>query len=146
MSILVFVEHHGSELQKGSLGVLTKAASLGDPDVAAVLVGGGVKALAPEAAKYGASKVFVVEDDALEPPLPQPRVDALAKVIEDNGYETVLIANSVLAADVAAGLAARCRIPSSSRSAGSRLRASRSSAPARSTRARTTPGRRKSST
>src|SRR5690349_18734859 len=37
MSILVFVEHHGSELQKGSLGVLTKAASLGDPDVAAVL-------------------------------------------------------------------------------------------------------------
>jgi len=107
MSILVFVEHHGTELQKGSLGVLAKAASLGDGDVAAVLAGGGVKALAGEAAKFGASKVFVVENDALEPPLPQPRVDALAKVIEDNGYETVLLANSVLAADVASGLAAR---------------------------------------
>ena len=29
--ILVFLEHHGSELQKGSLGVLSKAASLGGP-------------------------------------------------------------------------------------------------------------------
>ena len=107
MSILVFLEHHGSELQKGSLGVLTKAASLGDGDVAAVLVGGSVKALAGEAGKFGATKVFVAEDDGFEPPLPQPRVDVLAKVIEENGYDTVLIANSVLAADVAAGLAAR---------------------------------------
>jgi electron transfer flavoprotein alpha subunit len=105
MSILVFVEHHGTELQKGSLGVLAKAASLGD--VSAVLVGGGVKALGPEAARYGASKVHVAEDDSLEPPLPQPRVDVLAKVVADGGYDTVLFANSVLAADIAAGLAAR---------------------------------------
>ena len=105
MSTLVFVEHHGGELQKGSLGVLAKAASLGD--ASAVLAGGGVKALAPEAAKYGAAKVYVADDDSLEPPLPQPRVDVLAKVIADGGYDTVLFANSVLAADIAAGLAAR---------------------------------------
>ena len=105
MSVLVFVEHHGSELQKGSLGVLGKAASLGD--VSAVLIGGGVKALAPEAARYGASKVYVAEDDSLEPPLPQARVDVLAQVVADGGYDTVLFANSVLAADIAAGLAAR---------------------------------------
>jgi electron transfer flavoprotein alpha subunit len=105
MSTLVFVEHHGSELQKGALGVLAKAAELGD--VSAVLVGGGVKALAPEAAKFGASKVYVAEDDTLEPPLPQVRVDVLAKVVQDGGYDAVLFANSVLAADIAAGLAAR---------------------------------------
>ena len=105
MSTLVFVEHHGNELQKGSLGVLAKAATLGD--VSAVLVGSGVKALAPEAAKYGATKVHVAEDDSLEPPLPQARVDVLAKVVQDGGYDTVLFANSVLAADIAAGLAAR---------------------------------------
>ena len=40
-------------------------------------------------------------------PLPQPRVDVLAQVVEEGGYDTVLFANSVLAADVAAGLAAR---------------------------------------
>src|SRR5437879_627081 len=30
MATLVFLEHHGGDLQKGSLGVLSKAASLGD--------------------------------------------------------------------------------------------------------------------
>jgi electron transfer flavoprotein alpha subunit len=107
MSVLVFLEHHGAELQKGSLGVLAKAATLGDADVAAVLVGGGVSALASEAGKFGAGKVYVAEDDSLEPPLPQARVDVLAKVVRDGGYDTVLFANSVLAADIAAGLAAR---------------------------------------
>ena len=107
MSTLVFLEHHGSELQKGALGVLGKAASLGDGEVAAVLVGGGVKALASEVGKAGANKVYVAEDAALEPPLPQPRVDVIAKIVQDGGYDTVLFANSVLAADIAAGLAAR---------------------------------------
>jgi electron transfer flavoprotein alpha subunit len=105
MSILVFLEHHGGELQKGSLGVLARAASLGDAD--AVLVGGGVSALASEAGAYGAKRVHVADDASLDPPLPQPRVDVIAKVVADGGYETVLFANSVLAADVAAGLAAR---------------------------------------
>jgi electron transfer flavoprotein alpha subunit len=104
---LVFVEHHGSELQKGSLGVLSKATTLGEGDVAAVLVGAGVKALASEVATYGATKVYVAEDASLDPPLPQSRVDVLAKVVRDGGYDTVLFANSVLAADIAAGLAAR---------------------------------------
>jgi len=105
MSTLVFLEHHGGELQKGSLGVLAKAALLGDAD--AVLVGGGVSALAAEAGTYGAKKVHVADDASLDPPLPQARVDVIAKVVADGGYDTVLFANSVLAADIAAGLAAR---------------------------------------
>ncbi|HET8529023.1 MAG TPA: electron transfer flavoprotein subunit alpha/FixB family protein [Gaiellaceae bacterium] len=107
MSILVFLEHHGNELQKGSLGVLSKAASLRAGDVAAVIVGEGAKALAPEAGTYGAAKVFAVEGEAVQQPLPQPRVDAISTIVADGGYDTVFFANSVLAADVAAGLAAR---------------------------------------
>jgi electron transfer flavoprotein alpha subunit len=107
MPMLVFLEHHGDELQKGALGVLAKAASVGDGDVAAVIAGPGARALAGEAAKHGAAKVWVCEDDGVSQPLPQPRVDVLAQVIEEGGYDTVLFANSVLAADVAAGLAAR---------------------------------------
>jgi electron transfer flavoprotein alpha subunit len=107
MSILVFLEHHGNELQKGALGVLAKAASLGDDAVAAVVVGGGVKALASEAGTFGAATVYVVENDDLEPPTPQPRVDAIAQLVQEHGFENVFFANSVLAADVAAGLAAR---------------------------------------
>src|SRR2546430_9242829 len=107
MSTLVFLEHHGDEVLKGSLGVLSKAAVLGDADVAGVVLGSGVRPLAEQAAKFGAAKVYVADDARLEAPLPQPRVDVLAQMIRDKGIETVLFGNSVLAADVAAGLAAR---------------------------------------
>jgi electron transfer flavoprotein alpha subunit len=105
MKILVFLEHRGSELQKGALGVLAKGVQLGGAD--AVIAGEGAKGLAAEAAKHGAAKVWVCEDEQVQQPLPQPRVDVLAQVVADGGYDTVLFANSVLAADVAAGLAAR---------------------------------------
>jgi electron transfer flavoprotein alpha subunit len=104
---LVFLEHHENELQKGALGVLAKAQSLGSDEVAGALVGSGVKSLASEAGKFGAAKVYVADDPALEAPLPQPRVDALEQIVRDGGFDTVLFANSVLAADVAAALAAR---------------------------------------
>jgi electron transfer flavoprotein alpha subunit len=105
MPTLVFLEHHGDAIQKGSLGVLAKAASLGGAD--AVLAGEGAKALVAHAGRHGATKVWACEDAEVAQPLPQPRVDVLAQVIADGGYDTVLFANSVLAADVAAGLAAR---------------------------------------
>ncbi|HET8555998.1 MAG TPA: hypothetical protein VFL58_01665, partial [Gaiellaceae bacterium] len=107
MATLVFLEHHGSDLQKGALGVLAKAASLGDGDVSAVIAGPGARDLAREAGEYGAAKVWVCEDDEVAQPVPQPRVDVLAQAVEEGGYDTVLFANSVLAADVAAGLASR---------------------------------------
>ena len=106
MRALVFLEHHGSELQKASLGVLSKASTLGG-DVAAVVLGSGVRELAPQAGKYGAATVYVCDDERLAAPLPQPRVDALAALVRDEGFDTVLFAASVLSADIAAGLAAR---------------------------------------
>ena len=106
MSILVFLEQHDGQLQKGSLGVLAKAATLGEP-VAAAIVGADAKAVAPQAGEFGAATVYVAEDELLQQARPQPRVDVLAKVVRDGSYDTVLFANSVLAADVAAGLAAR---------------------------------------
>jgi electron transfer flavoprotein alpha subunit len=106
VTTLVFLEHHEGALQKGSLGVLSRAAALGG-DVAGVIVGSGVAGIAPSAGAYGASTVYVVDDPAFEAPLPQPRVDALEAVVAQSGAENVLFAASVLAADVAAGLAAR---------------------------------------
>jgi electron transfer flavoprotein alpha subunit len=106
VSVAVFLEHHEGELQKGSLGVLGKAASLGD-DVAGIVLGSGVKDLAAQAGRFGAKKVFVADAPELEAPLPQPRVDAIAQLVGEKGVETVLFAASVLASDVAAGLAAR---------------------------------------
>jgi electron transfer flavoprotein alpha subunit len=104
---LVFLEHHDGELQKDALGVLSKAVALGDSEVAGAVCGSGLATLPSQAGAYGAGKVWVADDAALEAPLPQPRVDVLAKVVREGGYDTVLFAASVLAADVAAGLAAR---------------------------------------
>jgi electron transfer flavoprotein alpha subunit len=106
MPTLVFLESHDGELTKGALGVLGKAVSLGG-DVAGVVLGSGVRDAAAAAGAFGASTVYVVDDDALAAPLPQPHVDALAAVVKESGADTVLFAASVLAADVAAGLAAR---------------------------------------
>jgi electron transfer flavoprotein alpha subunit len=106
MPVLVYVEDHEGELNRSSLGVLSRAAKLGE-EVAAVLCGSGVRDLAAQTGRYGASRAYVADDSALEHPLPQPRVDVLAKLIEDRGFDTILFGASVLTADVAAGLAVR---------------------------------------
>jgi electron transfer flavoprotein alpha subunit len=107
VSVLVFLEHHGGELQKDSLGVLGRAAQLFGEDVSGLIAGSGVGQLAPIAAQHGAKHVYVADDHALDAPLPQPRVDVLADLVGRDGFDTVLFAATVLTADVAAGLAAR---------------------------------------
>jgi electron transfer flavoprotein alpha subunit len=106
LTTLVFLEHHRDELLKGALGVLGKASSLGG-EVAGAVMGLKVREAAAQAGRFGARKVYVADDPALEAPLPQPRVDVLASIVREHEVDTVLFANSVLAADVAAGLAAR---------------------------------------
>jgi electron transfer flavoprotein alpha subunit len=106
MTALVFLEHHDADLVKGALGVLARAKTLG-LDVAGVVLGHDIGGVAASAGAFGATTVYVVDDPALAPPLPQPRVDALEAVVRETGADTVLFAASVLSADVAAGLAAR---------------------------------------
>lgn len=106
MSTLVFLEHHGTSIQKGALGVLTKAAQL-DPDTSAVVVGSGVAGLADQAGRYGAKTVFVAEGEGVAAPLPQPRVDIISRLVQEKGFTNVLFAASVLATDIAGGVSAR---------------------------------------
>jgi len=105
VKFLVFLEHHGGALEKGGLGVLGKAASLGEAE--GVVLGTGAAGVAAQAGAFGASKVYACEDEALSAPLPQPRVDALAALVQKSGADAVLFGASVLSADVAAGLSAR---------------------------------------
>jgi electron transfer flavoprotein alpha subunit len=102
---LVYLEQHAGELETGSLGVLSRAARLGE--AVGVVLGEGARALAPAAGSFGASAVFACEAPALVAPLPQPRVDALETLVAQTGADTVLFGASVLAADVAAALAVR---------------------------------------
>ena len=101
MKLLVFLEHHGDEATKASLGVLARARSLGD--AASVVVGSGVRGVAESVGGL----VFVADDERLAAPLPAPRVDVIAKLVRDEGFDAVLFAQSVLSADIAAALAVR---------------------------------------
>ena len=57
---LVFLEHHDGELQKGALGVLSKAASLGE--AAGVVVGAGAGAARRARRRsHGAAQVYVAD-------------------------------------------------------------------------------------
>ena len=84
---LVFLEHHDGAIQKGALGVLAKAVQL-DGAVTGVLIGSGVRDIADSAGAFGAATVFVADDERLSAPLPQPRVDVLAKLVRDEGFDT----------------------------------------------------------
>jgi electron transfer flavoprotein alpha subunit len=102
---LVFLEHYHGALEKGGLGVLGKAASLGE--AAGVVLGEGAADVASAAGGFGAAKVYVCDSPELSSPLPQPRVDALATLVGETSPDAVLFGASVLSADVASGLAAR---------------------------------------
>ena len=106
MRILVFLEHSGSEIQKNNLGVLAKAVSLG-AEVSGVVIGQAVAGLVEQAGRFGATTVYVADDAALAAPLPQPRVDVIARLQGEQSFDAILFAGSVLASDIAAGLAAR---------------------------------------
>jgi electron transfer flavoprotein alpha subunit len=105
VNLLVFLEHYHGALEKGGLGVLGKAASLGD--AAGVVLGEDAAAVASGAGTFGASKVYACAAPELGSPLPQPRVDALATLVEQTSPDAVLFGASVLSADVASGLASR---------------------------------------
>jgi electron transfer flavoprotein alpha subunit len=107
MNALVFLEHRNGEVTKGSLAVLSKAAALGDGAAGALVGRGPLAPLTEQAGRFGAATVHVAEGDTFDPPLPQPRVAVLAQLVRDHDYDTVLFSTSVLASDVAAGLAAR---------------------------------------
>jgi electron transfer flavoprotein alpha subunit len=102
--LLVFVHHDEGEFAPNSLGMLAKAASLGD--ATAFVAGSGLDdSWAAGLGGHGASKVVVADDGALAGGLSQPIVDAIEPLARD--ATAVLFGAGVVSADVAAGLAAR---------------------------------------
>jgi electron transfer flavoprotein alpha subunit len=106
MNALVYVEQRRGTPTQDSLGLLTRAKTVG-LTVFGVVCGSGVRTAAEEAVPYGAQRVFLIDDPRFEDQLPQPQVDVLAQLVRDQHIETMLFATSVLASDLAGALAAR---------------------------------------
>ncbi|HWH45870.1 MAG TPA: electron transfer flavoprotein subunit alpha/FixB family protein [Thermoleophilaceae bacterium] len=107
--ILTYVLHYEGEFNKNSLGAVSegakRAADLGQ-EAHAVVVGGDdlTDELCKSLGSYGATKVFRVKGPE---GLAQPVVDAMAKVIQDNGHSYAIFGGGLLGFEIGAGLTAR---------------------------------------
>jgi electron transfer flavoprotein alpha subunit len=107
--ILVYALHYEGAINKNSLGAVSEGARLASElggECHAIVVGGEdlTDELASSIGAYGATKVY--RANAPEG-LAQPVVDAMAKVIADDGHGYALFGGGLLGFEVGAGLAAR---------------------------------------
>jgi electron transfer flavoprotein alpha subunit len=109
-AILVYALHYQGEFNKNSLGALSEGAKLAKElggECAAVVVGDGddlTDELCGSLGRYGASRVFRARGPE---GLAQPVVDAMAKVISENGFKYALFGGGLLGFEIGAGLTAR---------------------------------------
>jgi electron transfer flavoprotein alpha subunit len=106
-NILVYALHYDGAINKNSLGAVSEGAKLAAElggECHAIVIGQPADDLAASLGSWGAKKVYRV--DAPEG-LAQPVVDAMAKVITDNGHKYALFGGGLLGFEIGAGLAAR---------------------------------------
>src|SRR5256714_6540232 len=106
--ILTYALHYEGAFNKNSLGAVAEAAKLAQElgtEAHVLVLGEDVSDdLAGSLGGYGAQKVFKVSGPE---GLAQPVVDAMAKVMEDNGHDYALFGGGLLGFEIGAGLAAR---------------------------------------
>jgi electron transfer flavoprotein alpha subunit len=107
--VLTYVLHYEGEFNKNSLGAVSEAAvraqEIGGQCHALVLGGDDLtQELCQTLGGYGATKVFRAKGDE---GLAQPIVDAMAKVMDENGHQYALFGGGLLGFEIGAGLAAR---------------------------------------
>jgi electron transfer flavoprotein alpha subunit len=107
--ILVYALHDDEgNFNKNSLGAISEAAKLAGEiggDAAALVVGDVSDEAAAGLGAYGAKKVYRAKE--VPEGLAQPIVDAMAKVISDEGFSYALFGGGLLGFEIGAGLTAR---------------------------------------
>jgi electron transfer flavoprotein alpha subunit len=103
--ILVLVDHAEGAVKKPTYEMLTLAARLGEPS--AVFIGPADKnsEVAEAAKKYGAGKVYAIDDAPLKGFLVAPKAEALQQLVEKTSPGAVLIGSSAEGKEIAARLA-----------------------------------------
>ncbi|WP_107772414.1 electron transfer flavoprotein subunit alpha/FixB family protein [Nocardioides sediminis] len=103
--VLVVIDHADGEVKKPTYELLTIAARLGEP--AAVFIGAASQgdAVAEKVKKYGAQKVYVIDDAELKGYLVAPKAEALQQLAEKTGPAAILVPSTFEGKEVAARLA-----------------------------------------
>src|SRR5918997_4523475 len=107
--ILVYALHDDEgNFNKNSLGAISEASKLASElgsEASALVVGEVADDAAAGLGKYGAAKVYRAK--SVPEGLAQPIVDAMAKVIQEQGFSYALFGGGLLGFEVGAGLTAR---------------------------------------
>jgi len=107
--ILVYALHDDEgNFNKNSLGAISEAAKLAGEvggEAAALVVGDIADDACASLGNYGAAKVYRAK--SVPEGLAQPIVDAMAKVIQDQGFSYALFGGGLLGFEIGAGLTAR---------------------------------------
>jgi electron transfer flavoprotein alpha subunit len=115
--VLVFAEHQGGHFPKTTLIAVNAGGEVARKrggNCVAVIMGEGAEAAAGEIAKYGVSKVILLEDPRLEHHLADASAQALASLAKSTGAETVLATATAMGKDMMPRLAARLNAPMAS--------------------------------
>src|SRR3954469_4277975 len=103
--VLVLVDHVDGAVRKPTYELLTIAKRLGEPS--AVFIGDSSKSsdVAEKVKKYGAEKVYVVDDAQIKGYLVAPKAEALQQLAEKTSPAAILIPSSVEGKEIAGRLA-----------------------------------------
>ena len=103
--VLVLIDHADGEVKKPTYELLTIARRLGEPS--AVFIGSGDRgsAVAEKVKKYGAAKVYVVDDADIKGYLVAPKAEALQQLVEKTSPSAVLIPSTFEGKEIAGRLA-----------------------------------------
>ena len=119
--VYIYAQQVDNEISSIAFELIGKAKELAadlNTEVTAVLLGSNVKGLVDELAEYGADKVIVVDDPALETYRTEPYAHALASVINEYKPDIMLVGATAIGRDlgptvsarVATGLTADCTV------------------------------------
>ena len=103
--ILVLVDHVDGKVTKPTLELLTIARRLGDPS--AVFIGSDVSAAAETLKKFGAEKIYTVDDAETKDYLVAPKAEVLAQLVEKTQPGAVLVPSTGEGKEIAARLAVK---------------------------------------
>jgi electron transfer flavoprotein alpha subunit len=112
MSILAFAEQRNNVFRKSAFEVVSEAKRLADKlgtQVAAVVVGSNIESMAAELGKYGAAKIYAVQDAVLEKYSTEGYTQAIEEIVKKENSNIVLFPASATGKDLAPRLAARLK-------------------------------------
>jgi electron transfer flavoprotein alpha subunit len=103
--ILVLAEHTGEDVKKVTLELITLARRFGEPSV--VWTGPGAEQGQARCAEYGAARMYVAADAAVDDYVVAPAAGLLAELVKDKSPALVLLAGTAQGKEVAGRLAVK---------------------------------------